>query len=361
MNAASAGMRDRVVRRREILLAAARVFIKNGFRRATMEEIAAVAGLGVGTLYHYFKNKEQLFASLLADSAELLNERLRKAAAKSVPPGLGLLAISRAYADYFAEFPDYFRIQLLFPHEADLGGGFVKERNKLKALARRNFELLADKIREGQELGMFRTDVEPMAAATVLWASYTGVFLAATNQALLEVADLSVEKLLSAAAFLHFAGLGTESVAAPTASSATSVAAPRASLADLQGALREAPWIHPSMIFTGMPMTFRPEKARGFRETYEYRLSGSRGAVWTIAIDDGSISVSQGAAAGAAIVLEMTDESFVRMVTGEVEPSDLWMRGELKVTGDLQRAALFRTFFLPDTDIRPKPSSRGTK
>src|ERR1041385_6588991 len=67
LGVAKTRVRDRIGRRREILLAAGRVFIKKGFRLATMEDIAAAAGLGVGTLYHYFDSKEQLFASLLAE------------------------------------------------------------------------------------------------------------------------------------------------------------------------------------------------------------------------------------------------------------------------------------------------------
>jgi len=346
-------VRDRIVRRQGILLAAGRVFVRSGFRLATMEEIAAAAGVGVGTLYTYFKNKEHLFASLLAESAELLYDRLRAAAAKPVPPGLGLIAINRAYADYFAEYPDYFRVQLLAHYDNNLAGTSATERQKIQRLARRNFELLADKIREGQQLGMFRTDVEPMAAATVLWASYTGVFLAAANQALLEVADLTIEKLLSAAAFVHFAGLGTERDMAPVAQPVAGAGPARVSLSDLREVVRDAPWIDPAMIFAGMRMTFQPEKARGFRETYQYRLSGRRGGLWTVAIEDGTIRIARGEESAAGVVFELSDESFIRIVTAQVEPSELWMKGELKVTGDLQRAALFQTFFLPGERLAP--------
>jgi TetR/AcrR family transcriptional regulator len=357
MNAASVRVRDRILRRQEILLAAGRVFIKNGFRLATMEEIAVAAEVGVGTLYNYFKSKEHLFASLLVESAELLYERLKTAAAKPVPPGLGLLAINRAYADYFAEYPDYFRIQLVFHHDPKLGGEFAKERRKLRMVVRRNFEFLAAKIREGQEFGMFRADVEPMAAATVLWASYTGLFLAATNPALLELADLSVEKLLSAAAYVHFAGLGTEGAPGPMVQPAGVKVPSTVSLTSLQEVVRDAPWISPSMIFAGMRMAFLPERTRGFRETYQYRLSGRRGGVWTVSIDDGTISIIQGESAGPAIVLEMSAEDFIRLVTAQIDAGALWMSGDLKVIGDLQRAALFRTFFLsesaPDSNDHP--------
>jgi len=337
-------VRDRIVRRQEILLAAGRVFIKKGFRLASMEDIAAAAGVGVGTLYHYFKSKEHLVASLLAESTEILSGRLKIAAAKPLPPGLGLLAINRAYADYFAEYPDYFRIQMFFQHETEVGE-FAEERKRTQKLARENFDLLAAKIREGQSLGIFRSDIDALAAATALWASYNGIFLAATNPAILEITGLSLENLLSAAVFLHFRGLGTELAETPIVDGATGGPTSNVSLSDLQEAVRAAPWISPAMIFHGMRLMFQPEKTRGFRQVYEYRLSGSRGGVWTIVVDDGTLAISEGAAKQASIVLEMSDEHFIKMVTGQVEAADLWMKGELKVAGDLQRAALFRTFF----------------
>lgn len=345
MAVARARIRDRIVRRREILLAAGRVFIKKGFRLATMEDIAAAAGVGVGTLYHYFKSKEHLFASLLADSTEILSQRLKAAADKPLPPSLGLLAINRAYADYFAEYPDYFRIQMFFQNDRAAGDEFAKQRKKVEKLARENFELLAEKIRDGQSHGMFRADIDPMSAAIALWASYNGIFLAATNQPLLALANLSVETLLSAAAFLHFAGLGTEKTIAPVVHERKGRKASRVSLTDLQEAVRSAPWIDPGMIFAGMPMTFQSEKTAGFRETYEYRLSGRRGGVWTVVIDDGTISVAECAATEPAIVIAMSDDNFIKTVTGQVDSAELWMKGALQVTGDLQRAALFRTFF----------------
>ncbi|HIC89987.1 MAG TPA: TetR/AcrR family transcriptional regulator [Anaerolineae bacterium] len=51
-------------RRQHILEAAARVFARKGFERATMKEIAAEAGISPGTIYLYFKNKKDLLVNL---------------------------------------------------------------------------------------------------------------------------------------------------------------------------------------------------------------------------------------------------------------------------------------------------------
>lgn len=63
-------MVDRDARRRTILDAAARVFAARGYRQATMDEIAAAAGLAKGTLYLTYMSKEELFFGLFESFAD---------------------------------------------------------------------------------------------------------------------------------------------------------------------------------------------------------------------------------------------------------------------------------------------------
>jgi len=56
----------RAAYREAILIAAERVFGRLGFHDAKMADIAAEAGVAAGTLYNYFKNKDQVFESILA-------------------------------------------------------------------------------------------------------------------------------------------------------------------------------------------------------------------------------------------------------------------------------------------------------
>jgi AcrR family transcriptional regulator len=53
-------------RKRQILDAALSVFSRKGFGEATIVDIAGEAGIGIGTIYNYYKNKEDLLVSLLA-------------------------------------------------------------------------------------------------------------------------------------------------------------------------------------------------------------------------------------------------------------------------------------------------------
>lgn len=57
--------RQRLARQDEILNAARQVFSQRGFKNATLDEIAVIAEFGKGTIYNYFKSKEELFVSVI--------------------------------------------------------------------------------------------------------------------------------------------------------------------------------------------------------------------------------------------------------------------------------------------------------
>lgn len=72
--------REKEARKEAILEAAARVFSRKSFYEATLDEIAAEAELAKGTLYNYYKDKQDIFLSLvekgLADFQSLLEEAI---------------------------------------------------------------------------------------------------------------------------------------------------------------------------------------------------------------------------------------------------------------------------------------------
>jgi AcrR family transcriptional regulator len=78
--------REHLARRKEILQAAEKVFAAKGFFHTTMNEIAQVAEFGTGTLYNFFKSKEDLYFTLIDEKTDEINrlvknELFRKASA----------------------------------------------------------------------------------------------------------------------------------------------------------------------------------------------------------------------------------------------------------------------------------------
>jgi AcrR family transcriptional regulator len=67
---------DSSTKRRQIVEGARRVFLAQGFDAASMGEIARTAGVSKGTLYVYFKNKEELFAAIVENECRALGKQI---------------------------------------------------------------------------------------------------------------------------------------------------------------------------------------------------------------------------------------------------------------------------------------------
>ncbi len=69
--------REHLAHRGEILRAAEKVFAAKGFFQTTMSEIAQAAEFGTGTLYKYFKSKEDLYFTLIDEKTDQINRLVR--------------------------------------------------------------------------------------------------------------------------------------------------------------------------------------------------------------------------------------------------------------------------------------------
>jgi AcrR family transcriptional regulator len=97
-------MRADARRNRELILQAARESSASGGGELNMEEIAARAGVGVGTVYRHFSDKGALIRTLVREQFDLFNTRLREAAAdETVEPFAALVNVLRLTAESLAD------------------------------------------------------------------------------------------------------------------------------------------------------------------------------------------------------------------------------------------------------------------
>jgi AcrR family transcriptional regulator len=92
----------------KILAAAARLFAMHRFHEARMEDIAAAAEVGKGTLYRYFQDKDELYQALLDRAARELTARLDDEVSRAASPRAQLEAIVGVAVAYFDEQPHLF-------------------------------------------------------------------------------------------------------------------------------------------------------------------------------------------------------------------------------------------------------------
>ena len=74
MGIAERKQREKEQRRQHILQVAETIFLEKGINSSTMDEIAAVCELSKGTLYLYFKSKEELFLDICPKQKFLLHK-----------------------------------------------------------------------------------------------------------------------------------------------------------------------------------------------------------------------------------------------------------------------------------------------
>jgi TetR/AcrR family fatty acid metabolism transcriptional regulator len=157
-------------KRERILDAAVRVFAKKGFHATRVSEVAKAAGVADGTIYLYFKSKDQLLVSLFEDRVERLLTFLQT----ELPPTAGAAEKLRRIIE----------LQLgLLEGERDLAEVItviLRQSTKLmKEYAAPKFtaylDAIARVVADGQATGELRGDVSPHLAARAIFGALDGI------------------------------------------------------------------------------------------------------------------------------------------------------------------------------------------
>ena len=74
--------REKIRQRQEMLASALELFSEKGYHNVSMHEIAEKAEFAIGTLYHFFKNKEDLYRALILEQADKFHDALTQAIEK---------------------------------------------------------------------------------------------------------------------------------------------------------------------------------------------------------------------------------------------------------------------------------------
>ena len=143
------------IKRESIIQAAIEVFSKKGFQASTISEIAERAGVADGSIYQYFKNKEDLFFSIPVEKTKEFRTQLE----------LHLEGISgafnkiRKFVWYFLYFftvnAEYGRLLML---EMRVSKSFVK--TDTYDFLKQSVSSVLEIITEGQHEGVVRTDTD---------------------------------------------------------------------------------------------------------------------------------------------------------------------------------------------------------
>jgi TetR/AcrR family fatty acid metabolism transcriptional regulator len=162
-------------KRNAILATATRLFSRNGFQGTAMAELSTATGAATGTIFHHFKNKEDLFLNVLKDVRESIIDQFdRHQKTRGNGSGMEMVAAMVAFYLHLAgTMEDQFLIlHRHFPYQ--LAETSPVCRNHLESIYTCLLDIFEAGIQKGIQDGSVVVD-DPRKAAMVLFAMVDGI------------------------------------------------------------------------------------------------------------------------------------------------------------------------------------------
>jgi len=153
------------------------MFLLKGFRSTTMEDIAKKAELSTGAIYQYFKNKDELYASMNVESLQSLTDEIEVVYKdRKLPPERKIVEIKEAMYRNFVSDPLLLRVVFHVQLEDTLGILDRQLLNRINALGKKTMNLMASVYEEGVKAGTFSRG-HGLAHADIMWGTFAGLMM----------------------------------------------------------------------------------------------------------------------------------------------------------------------------------------
>lgn len=173
--------------KQQILDAAVKIIINDGFYKLSMRKIASSIGVSATTIYNYYTNKDELYFYIRIRGFELLFQYLEKAYSKSTSPREKFLGMMHGYVDFGLTYPDYYEIMFLnrnVPKFLDcVGTPLENVASQEKAVALKPFLFTIEKFKE--HLGL--EDAPAHELTMQLWVELNGLVSLCISRLIREV------------------------------------------------------------------------------------------------------------------------------------------------------------------------------
>jgi len=124
-------------RKKELVDAAVRVFARKGFHAARVGDIAEEAGVAHGLLYHYFRSKDEVLATIFRDTWDLLQNDTERIENANVPLREQLRRFARIYLGSWLMTPELVSVLVReIARSPEVSGGWVQIRGVTASLQR---------------------------------------------------------------------------------------------------------------------------------------------------------------------------------------------------------------------------------
>lgn len=171
--------------RRRILDTTRHLLVQEGFQSLSMRKIARAIDYSATSIYLYFDSKDALLHALIDEGMDRLYKKLKEEAEKYPEDSVARLeALCTCFVEFGLDNPEYYEIMfLLHPEHMER---YPAEKYRR---ARRNLDVIAATLAEGDEKGVFDVEDTRVSASTV-WASLHG----AVSLLLAERIDVRIDR-----------------------------------------------------------------------------------------------------------------------------------------------------------------------
>ncbi len=204
--------RERLKRRTDIVDAAEKIFFTRGVENSTMDEVAAEAELSKGTLYLYFKSRDDLQFAIFMRGTDILMKMMREEISKENDGYTNLVSLAGSFIRFARGYPDYFNFFMHF--ESNRMGELNVSEEQIQVYLKEQspLALVSEQVLQGIADKSLRDDLPPEVFSATLWSQMLGVLLVLKNKAdLYEIFDLKAEEIIQThLELVSRGGLGTK-------------------------------------------------------------------------------------------------------------------------------------------------------
>jgi len=164
---------EKQMRRNQILDAARKLLISQGLEKISISKISKEAQLGVGTIYFYYKNKEEIFIALQEEGLGFLFSAIQQIQGKQLNPREKLKEVATAYYNFSQNQQEYFNIINYFLSSPRVF--FQEEQKKMIDMSGNKILMVIETIiQEGVEEGFF-IEEDPRKFSILFWGTIHGL------------------------------------------------------------------------------------------------------------------------------------------------------------------------------------------
>ncbi len=164
---------EKQMRRNQILDAARKLLFSLGIENVSISKISKEAQLGVGTIYFYYKNKEDIFIALQEEGLAFLFSTVQQIQGKQLNPREKLKEVSIAYYNFSQNQQEYFNIINYFLSSPRVF--FQEEQKKLIDMSGTKLLMVIENIIiEGVKDGVF-IEEDPRKFSILFWGTIHGL------------------------------------------------------------------------------------------------------------------------------------------------------------------------------------------